>query len=228
MRLDALRPRDRKALVLGAVVIGPVLLWRFALNPYVRAATAANIARRSEAHRLVRDRTLLREARNFPDRLDTLSQQLLKIAPRLFGSTGAATAPAQLAAYIESAAKQSDVRLASVTPLPATDSGGALHRIRVSVAARNDLEGALTFLRGLETGQKMIRIHNLRLAYSDRSSAGNNRRPESLELDFEAGGFALDADAFTTVADSVATPEESPPTVSVTAPDTSTQSPELP
>lgn len=195
--MPALSPRDRRALLLGGLVLVPALFWSAAGAPYVRATRAAVDRLAAERDLLERERDLIATARAWEIALEGGSQRLLDVAPRLFGGTAAA-AGAALAEHLQRSARAARARLSRLQPVEAGSVGAGLVPVPLRVSGESDLEGVISLLYLLEAGEKLVRVDALRIQRA--RTTGNPSSKESVEvLSFEliATGFTLDARADT-------------------------------
>lgn len=187
-RLDA---RDRRALGVGALAVLAVLLFRFAAAPAVDSMTTTRDRLDRERRLLAEERGLLATDDRIATEYEVASDRLLALAPRTFG--GERSGP-RLVEYLRNAARESHVYLASAQHLPESDSSiGALSRSQVEVRGETDFEGFLTFLRALETGEKLVRISRVRVEKPGQDRAVRGGGPEVLAFRFRAVGLGLPA-----------------------------------
>lgn len=158
-----LKPRDRRALKLGALVLGPVLLFTHGVRPYLNARS--NLLERLESERASYDRELrlLADSGRFPDLRRQAVEGLERQTARLFEGPNDATAGAALAAFVETRARESEVHLESTQTLAADSVAGGLMQLRVQIQGLSDLEGTLRFLAALESGDKLVSVEELRI-----------------------------------------------------------------
>lgn len=163
MRIPKLEGRDRRAVLLGAAVLGPALLWVLALGPYLRALDDAGGRLAAERRALRGDLELLASASEYPGAFDAGAERLLAAAPRLMAGDDEGAAVAALAGYVRRMAQASGANLTRVEPAAGVDAGGGVRALPVGVTGETDLEGLLTFLQLLETGSKLLHVQELRM-----------------------------------------------------------------
>lgn len=160
--LTRLSPRDRRALALGVMVLVPVLLFRGAVQPYLRARAA--LAERLAAQRelLERELSVFAAAQRLPERRARVAGLLAADAPRMLPGGDPLAASAELVGYVGDAARRSHVLVSELqsrgsvaAPAPETDG---LARLQVEVRGRTDFEGVLRFLQALERGPRLVRV----------------------------------------------------------------------
>lgn len=156
-----LSARDRRALVLGAAVVVPALVWMFAGAPYVRALGEARARLDAERDLLARELELVASAPAHLADAERATQGLLNAAPRLFAAANDGPPAAMLADYVRLHAREARVHIASVAPVEAEQRGARLHESALVVTGESDLEGLLTLLARLEAGRKLVRVDGL-------------------------------------------------------------------
>jgi hypothetical protein len=164
--LSRLAPRDRRAILLGLVVMLPAVIYFLGLKPY--RAALEGIKDRVAAEREALEREL-----DFLNSADSLSRELERAAARagehegsLVQAVSGVLAEAELTDFLESAAFSSRVLLEEIR-------GGELGReeeppaglavIRLHLRGESDLEGVLNFLDAIEKSRLLLRIRGLAL-----------------------------------------------------------------
>jgi len=194
--LSAIPARDRRAVVVGAVVIVIAIgLFRGAPALHRWSEDSAASARElvAEAQRLHQS---VAGAAAMADTMRGRSARLVALAPALLDGASAATAGATLASIISGAAASADARLGSVqirVDTAARDSSGKLGRAFARVAVRAsltaDVRGFARFLLFLERGLTMLAVEELSITQSEPGADGT--RPEMLRVDLVVAGLAL-------------------------------------
>lgn len=185
-------PRDRRALVIGAVLIGVALFVRAGVLPFTHALADSRQAVERERDLLGRERAVLAEVKRYPDRVAPAERALLDEAPRLFGGTDLATASAALMNYVSSRAVRHRVfvqQSAGGTPV-AVAAGVA--RLQVDLRTVGDLAGILTLLQDLEGGPKLLTIDDLVITQAERLRVSAVTQDEEvLAMSASVSGYAL-------------------------------------
>jgi hypothetical protein len=225
MRMPKLEGRDRRAVLLGGAVLGPALLWVFAVAPYLAAVGEAADRLAAERRMLRGDLELLASASEYPKAFDAGAERLLAAAPRLMSGDDEGAAVAALAGYVRRMAQAGGANLTRVEPAAATDAGGGVRALPVGVTGETDLEGLLTFLQLLETGPKLLHVQELRIEAAAGASAQQaggaaylaavpsyaqdpGAQPEVITFHFTATAFTLAAPADTSAAKGTPAPAE--------------------
>jgi hypothetical protein len=176
IRIPSLAPRDRRALLIGAALVLPVLLTVFVAMPWVRHAALQRAATDRERTLLARERALVAGARRDADLLAQARRSLAEAAPRLFGGSEAVTASAELARYVDALATDNGLvidRTESVLDdrAEAPDDGDRTRSraradsldgaLRVTIQAHGDAQSIVDFLRSGENGPRDIRFERV-------------------------------------------------------------------
>jgi len=177
--LDRLSERDRRALLLGATITIPVLLWIGAVRPYRAALTDARERVAAERSLLARERALIADADNLPALLHTAAAGAERALRRLIDAPSAAAAEAEITDYLESSAAKSRVLLEEirgVAPGRRDSSPDGLQPIRLAVSGESDLKGIASLLRRIEEGALLLRVSELAIEPGvERTSTGSQR-----------------------------------------------------
>lgn len=212
MRRLRLSPRDRRAVLAGALVLAPGLAWAFAARPYLDAVADARDRVHTGRALLAREQALLAEADSFPARFETGAGLLMAAAPRLLGGEDDGEAGAALAGYVRRLAGLSRTHLVRLEPSVTRDAGGGLTALPLEVSGEGDLEGILTLVELLETGPKLVHVQGLSLdggassataavpAYSPYLGVVPEAQPQSLSFRLSLVGFSLTAEGAAPVA----------------------------
>lgn len=193
--LRSLAERDRRAVLLGLLVVLPALLWVAAVKPY--RAALADLRDRTAAERALfaREEALLAHAERLPGGLTRSEERAQRASRRLIDAANVPLAEAELTGFLEELAQLSRVLLQDMRAvdlrrgeLPAA---AALRPIRLSVRGESDFEGVLTFLQRLENSPLLLRVAELSLEPQyDGSARGGDRRATGVVT------FAIIVEAF--------------------------------
>jgi type II secretory pathway component PulM len=165
--LAALSPRDRRALLLGAIVLAPALLFAFVVRPFAGAIAERRERVAAERDLLMRELRLLADARDFPDALRGGEAELLREAPRLFAGSDPVVATSALEAFVAEQAYAHRVLIQRSEALAPEPAGVGVVALRTAIRAVGDLDGLLSFLHSLEAGRKLVRVERLSLERVD-------------------------------------------------------------
>ena len=193
MKWSTMSTRDRRAVLLGGVVLLPALLFIWVLRPYQAALADARDQLATERATLSRERAAIATARQNPQLHHLADSAMRAMRPRLFEGRDDVMASAELASYLGEVAGRTRVWLqdASTRPAPASAALAAsdgVRTLRVDLRAESDLQGALRFLQALESGDKLIRIDRLDISRTVRS---DEAEAETLTIAATVTGFAV-------------------------------------
>jgi hypothetical protein len=184
--LDRFSDRDRRALLLGLVIVVPVLLWMLAVRPYRDALAETKALVASERSLLAREEGLLETAGHMPDDLDAAEAKADRAWRRLVGTSDATSAEADVTDYIEGLATKSRVLLEEIRgmgPLRSDHPPPGVQIIRLSVSGESDLDGITALLRRMEEGTLLLRMSEMTMEpvveRRRTSTRGNNATTES-------------------------------------------------
>jgi General secretion pathway, M protein. len=194
MNWHTMSPRDRRAVLWGAVVLLPGLIFIWAVRPYQSALSDARDQLATERATLMRERAAIATARRNPRLQHVADSAMRAMRPRLFEGRDDVMASAELASYLGDVARKARVWLQAASTRPAVTGPEGVRTLRVEIRAESDLRGTLTFLQSLERGDKLIRIDRLDISRSPRS---DEEDVETLSIAATIAGFAV-GDSVTT------------------------------
>jgi len=182
-------PRDRRALLLGGLVVASAVVG-LRVVPW-------SIRRVAEAHAMLRERaTLLARARDemasLPELRDSaasLSQALLALAPHVLSGSTAVEAGADLSGLMNLAAARAPARVERLDPLADSVDDGRLGRVRVHAALETDVRGLVALLRTIDSGDEVLRLDELHVEAPDPSTTP--RGPEILKVELTVTGWYI-------------------------------------
>jgi hypothetical protein len=185
--------RDRRALVVGAVLVAAAVLMLRVLPWGVRHATNAYDRLRERTTLLVRTREEMAALPTLRDSAAALSQALVALAPQLLLGSTAAEASADLAGRMNVAASRAPAKLERLDALPDTSSDGRLGRVRVHAAVETDVRGLVALLRAIDAGPELLHLEELRV--ESPQAGGPERGPETLRVEVTVSGWYVRARA---------------------------------
>jgi hypothetical protein len=211
MKWSTMSVRDRRAVMLGVVVLLPGLLFIWAVRPYRDALTDTRDRLATEQAALARERAAIAAAQQNPRLQQVADSAMRAMRPRLFEGKDDVMASAELASYVGDVARKARVWLQTAGTRPATPVVDGVRTLRVEIRAESDLLGTLMFLQALERGDKLIRIDRLDIS---RSSRGDDKDAEALSIAATISGFAVN-DSVTTITHAQPTVAAVPPSANV-------------
>lgn len=154
--------RDRRALRLGAIIIGAAALWAGIIRPSIERR--AQLADLLEAERALLSRELAMVQRPItagraPGR-DSLARAR---GARFFAGDDDVIVTAQLVDYLGETARPREIWLQSAATRPARTETAGVRQLEVELRAEGDIAGVLRFLDAIEHGERTIRITDLDL-----------------------------------------------------------------
>jgi hypothetical protein len=179
--------RDRRALLLGSIVLLPVL-WIYGVSPYLNTLAESREQVRVQRDLLSRELALLTAVDEYPALYRTADSTFRALEPALFQDADPMMATFELSAYIGRQARMNEVLLQEAEPRAATVAGNGVRSLQVEIRAESDLEGLLRFLQSLESGSKLVRIDGLSITAGGTSGFGDQ---QVLTLAASIKGFSL-------------------------------------
>ncbi len=161
MKLSTLGSRDRRALMLGGVLLIPALLYIGVVKPYLGAISSVREQIEEERTMLRREQTLAKRLPALPEEKLAASAKLRQEAARLFAGEDELVATGNLAEYIATIADENGVLLQQSETRNGVTVAPGVRAIQVEVRADGDVYGIMHFLQQLETGNKLVRIGRL-------------------------------------------------------------------
>lgn len=183
-----MRPRDRRALIWGAIAIaGATLLlrgvpWASRGLDRLRQRAVAQYQAAERAHALLAQRAASL------DSLNHVLTTVVALAPRLVEGRSAAEAGASLSSVVSLAASRHALKVVRLDPLP--DSGaGAFQRAAVHAELEGDVAGVAALLKAVETSVPLLSVESLAISAVDPFSP--RTAPELLHIEMDVAGFYL-------------------------------------
>lgn len=166
MSLSTMSPRDRRALFLGLAILGPALFYIWGVKPY-RAAlsdTRAEVAMKRDL--LSREMAAVAAAQRNPDLQRVADSAMRAMQPRLFEGRDDVMATAELVSHLGVVAQEHEVLLEAASTRPTTVGESGVRALHVEIRAESDLYGILSFLRALESTEKLLRVERIDISRS--------------------------------------------------------------
>jgi hypothetical protein len=186
-------PKDRRAIILGTVLVLPALIFIYGVRPYRAALAQTGDELETARLALSREKAAVETRDTTPGGQRTADSALMMVAPRLFEGRDDAIASAQMAAYLGTVARRSRVLMQDANTRPSTTSPEGIRTLRVEVRAESDVQGVATFLHNLESGSKLVRVDRLEISRVPGLEDKNGF--ETLSIAATISGFAFDTPA---------------------------------
>jgi hypothetical protein len=193
MARASLAPRDRRALLLGALVLAPALFFIWAVKPYLAALESSRDFLSVERAALARERAAVTAAQRNPGMQQLADSLMRAMSPRLFAGRDDVMATAELVSHLGALAQANDVWLQNATTRPATVGTAGVRTLQVALRAESDLEGVVRFLRAIENGDKLLQVERLDVSVVQGALPDNGVEPVSISATIL--GFAIPGDA---------------------------------
>ncbi|HXD49382.1 MAG TPA: type II secretion system protein GspM [Gemmatimonadaceae bacterium] len=188
MSWRTMKPSDRRAIVIGVLVLLPGLLFIWVWRPYRAALADARDQLSTERAALARERAAIDNARRNPQLRHAADSAMSAMQPRLFEGKDDVMAGAELASYLGDVARDTRVWLEDAATRPSTPAVNGVRTLRVEIRAESDLLGTLMFLQRLERGDRLVRVERLDISRVPRSDAGEQ---ETLSIAATVAGYAI-------------------------------------
>lgn len=182
-------PRDRRALLLGLVVL---------LGAWLGLRGVPRLAGRwiEVRHRLEARTELLAETRaalaslpRMEDSARALTAAIRGLAPRILTAGNAPLALGDLSGRLRLLAARHQVRLLAVAPLADSSAAGRLHRVRAAITLESDFRGLADFLAAIADDPVVLVAEQLGVTAADPwADAG---QPERLQAELRVSAWYL-------------------------------------
>lgn len=168
LRLGRLNSRDRRALLLGAWLLGPALAYIWIVKPATADFVDAKERLLSERDLLLRERALLATAPDLPVSMARADSAVAQAQTRLFPGSDPVSATATLARHVTERAARHRVLVQGSEARNPEALDQELLRLVVEVRAIGDLAGITAWLADLEEGARLVDITDLRITPAGR------------------------------------------------------------
>jgi Type II secretion system (T2SS), protein M subtype b len=184
-----MRPRDRRALVLGVVLIGSAWL---ALRGIPRLAAAWQ----GQTDRLAAEERLLRETRDaiaslphMEDSARNLTARVASLAPRILSGASAPVALSDLSGRFGTLAGLTHGCMTRFEALPDSVAAGPLRKVTATVGIETDFKGIAELLERLARDTLVTVVERVQLTPSDPQAPPAT--PERLDVELRVSAWYL-------------------------------------
>ncbi|HYU08612.1 MAG TPA: type II secretion system protein GspM [Gemmatimonadales bacterium] len=184
-----LSAKDQRALIWGALLLGPALAGNFVIRPYLRARATLGARVAEQRDLLARELSLLREAGTQGDDLRLVSASLDRQRVHLLAGRDPLAATAALVGLVGEEARTRGIEVQALESRPVERVGSGLTGVRIEVSARGDFEGLLRWLHALESDTRLLHIDWLTVAASE---AADSAAAEQLGITAVVRAFVRD------------------------------------
>jgi hypothetical protein len=154
--------RDRRAMLLGAGIIMPAVLFALVLKPHINAARELHAAIRQQRSQLARDLGLIEAAR--AGTLNSARRSAVQTVERqLLVASDATLLYARATAYVHELARLAQVTVEEAVSASADSLQDGLRAQVLSIRGSGDVTAVLSFVRMIEEGPAASRIERLQL-----------------------------------------------------------------
>jgi len=181
--------KDRRAVVIGAVILIPSLFYIWGVKPYRASITEMRDQLETGRLALAREKAAMTMTRTNPSAQLAADSALAKVSSRLFVGRDDAIASSQLAAYLGDVARHSRVLMQDAGTRPSSTSSDGIRTLRVEIRAESDVQGVVAFLQALERGTKLVRVDRLEISRTAGLEEKNGY--ETLSVAAILSGFAF-------------------------------------
>jgi hypothetical protein len=169
MPASALRPQDRRALLLGGVVLALLLGYSRVARPALDHLRDRQRSLGEQRALLEREQALLAAAPAIPALVRSTERALAGAGPRLFAGDSVG-ATAELTSYVADVAGETDVRLASIEArAPSAERG--VTRLMVDARGEGSWSDVLSFVQALESSEHLADVVSVRIERGARGAA---------------------------------------------------------
>jgi hypothetical protein len=183
--LPSMTARDRRALAVGICVVAAAIAARLAPVGWrwLDARTTDARARAAAAGRAVQS------ARDLPRTraaLASMQSQLARYDSAAVDGDAPASAGAELADLVSTAANAAEAQVTSVQLLPPRPSNDGFGRVAARVDVTGDLEALAIMFEGLEVGPQLVAIRTLNITQPDAALPAGRRETLRAQMEVEA------------------------------------------
>jgi hypothetical protein len=191
MRWLTISARDRRTLLLGASVIGSLIVLARGVPAWRGWVSEARAGAHEQVRAAADADALLTRARAARDTLAARNARYVALAPALVAGSTPAEASATLASLVSNAASLAGVKLGAVQLRPAADTAARRTFVRIGVHADivGDIAGITTLLASLEHGPLRLRVRDVTVTQPDAAAPGD--RVEALRAELTVEGLAM-------------------------------------
>ena len=222
MKLSSLSARDRRVLSRGVLAFAPMLMWMLVVGPFLRRLHDVRERLTTSRELLSRELRVAASAPQYAAARAEATRRLDAAQRRLVYATSDAAASATLASYVEQRAHESGVEVSSLEATRDSLTSSTLRRLSVRLAGTSDVEGIVTLLGALETGDPLLTVGQLEIevvgadggtmqtgaeqgdAPRDSTVKGTRATPEVLSFRLSVSAFRMPEERKTIVGTAVA------------------------
>jgi hypothetical protein len=153
-----LADRDRRALRLGLRLSAPVLLYAFAVKPYVASVRAIDSQLQTQSELLTRERALVADAPSIPRLIAAARVVACSTAQRIYAEQDPIAATSALSRDVARAFDAAGVTLQRVETHDSRLRPDGLRELAIDVRGEGDFRGVLKAIASLEGRGRLVRM----------------------------------------------------------------------
>jgi type II secretory pathway component PulM len=160
--MPALRPRERRLLVLAGLLGIGVAGYVYVAEPLIESHAATSelvVARRGL---LARQQRLIARSESYGREIEGLRAEIVRHRARLLAGDKAPVAASELQKLVKSTAQESGIEVRSERILPTIDRGEILE-VPIEITVSGEIRQLVDLLARLETAPKLLTIQELKL-----------------------------------------------------------------
>lgn len=186
--LKRMSPRDRRALLYGAMLAVPLIGYKGIVQPFLAKLTEVRGAVTRERSLLERELALLGRAPDLPREIAFARDAEEMARKRLFVAEDPIEATSAMSSYVGGALRAGNVTVQQIESGQDSVVAPGLREITLSLRAEGHLVGVLSALGALESGPRLLRVTRLGIERSLATPAPGT--PESVVISATVRGYA--------------------------------------
>lgn len=188
MRRRRLRARDRRAIVIGLIVIAPAAAYRVGVEPWMSYRSGLHDALVAERDLYARELAAIRDTERWTEERTSFAASLDRARPWLLTATSDVAASGRLTRLVSEAGQGANILVQEVRAVETDAPSPTLGVASVAVRALGDLEGIARFLHALENGDRLLRVEELSLRPAGMND-GDLERGQIMAAGFVVTGY---------------------------------------
>lgn len=193
-RRRRLKARDRRALVLGLLLVTPVAGYRVVVAPWLADTAELRASLAAERSLLARELAVVDGAAALPAAAADLQTELDGVRPWLLDAATALAASGALSRDVAAHAEDAGILIQEVQGRDGGEDVGAVHASSLAVRALGDLEGILRFLHALENEPTLLTVGELSLRTAGVND-GDLEQGQLMSLALVVSGYWMEGEA---------------------------------
>lgn len=162
MSLAALQPRERRLLVVGAIVAAGVLGYMYGVEPLLERHERVQVLIAGREELLARQQRLLARRDRYAQEREALQAEIAQRRTRLLPGDKPPLAASELQKLVKSTAQETGVEVRSERILPITERGGYVE-VPVEVTLSGPVRAVVLFLQRLEAVPVQVSVQDVKL-----------------------------------------------------------------